>query len=79
MQGEALHGSSESQDPKKVKLKVSSLTVCWQVSLNSWNVCDKLHEGVFLAALLGKWPNFNNNFVPWRTLNPSRNKACIPR
>ena len=27
MQGEALHGSSESQDPKKVKLKVSSSTV----------------------------------------------------
>jgi hypothetical protein len=28
MQGEALHVSSESQDPKKVKLKVSSPTVC---------------------------------------------------
>jgi len=28
MQEEALHGSSESQDPKKVKLKVSSPTVC---------------------------------------------------
>lgn len=27
MQGEAFHGSSESQDPKKVKLKVSSSTV----------------------------------------------------